>query len=54
MNKSDKLKDILKDAPQNIKQSKVMTKMPSCMDKQYIVSLAPKSPNWPEVYFQHG
>lgn len=37
----DKLKDILKDAPQNIKQSRVMTKMPSCMDKQYIVSLDP-------------
>jgi hypothetical protein len=37
----DKLKDILKDSPQNIKQSNVMTKMPSCMDKQYIVSLDP-------------
>jgi hypothetical protein len=37
----DKLKDILKDAPANIEQSKVMTKMPSCMDKQYIVSLDP-------------
>ena len=37
----DKLKDILKDAPANITQSKVMTKMPSCMDKQYIVSLDP-------------
>lgn len=37
----DKLKDILKDAPQNIKQSNVMSKMPSCMDKQYIVSLDP-------------
>ena len=35
----DKLKDILKDAPENIEQSNVMTKMPSCMDKQYIVSL---------------
>ncbi len=37
----DKLKDILKDAPANIEQSKVMTKMPSCMDKQYIISLDP-------------
>jgi hypothetical protein len=37
----DKLKDILKDAPENIEQSNVMTKMPSCMDKQYIVSLDP-------------
>ncbi len=37
----DKLKDILKDAPENIEQSSVMTKMPSCMDKQYIVSLDP-------------
>jgi hypothetical protein len=37
----DKLKDILKDAPENIEQSRVMTKMPSCMDKQYIVSLDP-------------
>ena len=37
----DKLKDILKDAPENIPQSIVMTKMPSCMDKQYIVSLDP-------------
>jgi hypothetical protein len=37
----DKLKDILKDSPQNIKQSNVMTKMPSCMDKQYIVSVDP-------------
>ena len=37
----DKLKDILKDSPQNIKQSNVMSKMPSCMDKQYIVSLDP-------------
>ena len=37
----DKLKDILKDEPQNIKQSNVMSKMPSCMDKQYIVSLDP-------------
>ena len=37
----DKLKDILKDAPANITQSNVMTKMPSCMDKQYIVSLDP-------------
>ena len=37
----DKLKDILKDPPQNIKQSNVMSKMPSCMDKQYIVSLDP-------------
>ncbi len=37
----DKLKDILKDSPQNIKQSNAMTKMPSCMDKQYIVSLDP-------------
>jgi hypothetical protein len=37
----DKLKDILRDAPANIEQSKVMTKMPSCMDKQYIISLDP-------------
>ena len=37
----DKLKDILEDAPENIEQSNVMTKMPSCMDKQYIVSLDP-------------
>ena len=37
----DKLGDILKDAPENIEQSRVMTKMPSCMDKQYIVSLDP-------------
>jgi hypothetical protein len=37
----DKLKDILKDAPENITQSRVMSKMPSCMDKQYIVSLDP-------------
>jgi hypothetical protein len=37
----DKLKDILKDAPENIEQSNVMTKMPSCMDKQYIVSVDP-------------
>ena len=37
----DKLKDILRDAPVNIEQSKVMTKMPSCMDKQYIISLDP-------------
>ena len=37
----DKLKDILEDAPENITQRKVMTKMPSCMDKQYIVSLDP-------------
>jgi len=37
----DKLKDILEDAPENITQSNVMTKMPSCMDKQYIVSLDP-------------
>jgi hypothetical protein len=37
----DKLKDILKDAPENIEQSIEMTKMPSCMDKQYIVSLDP-------------
>jgi len=37
----DKLKDILKDTPENITQSRVMTKMPSCMDKQYIVSLDP-------------
>ena len=37
----DKLKDILKDEPQNIKQSNIMSKMPSCMDKQYIVSLDP-------------
>jgi hypothetical protein len=37
----DKLKDILKDAPQNIEQSAVMSKMPSCMDKQYIVSVDP-------------
>ena len=36
-----KLKDILEDAPENIEQSNVMTKMPSCMDKQYIVSLDP-------------
>jgi hypothetical protein len=37
----DKLKDILEDAPENIEQSNVMTKMPSCMDKQYIISLDP-------------
>ena len=37
----DKLKDILEDAPENIEQSNLMTKMPSCMDKQYIVSLDP-------------
>ena len=37
----DKLKDILEDTPENIEQSNVMTKMPSCMDKQYIVSLDP-------------
>ena len=37
----DKLKDILKDSPENIPQSSVMTKMPSCMDKQYIVSVDP-------------
>lgn len=37
----DKLKDILKDAPEQITESKVMTKMPSCMDEQYIVSLDP-------------
>lgn len=37
----DKLKDILKDAPENIEQSNVMTKMPSCMDNQYIVSVDP-------------
>lgn len=37
----DKLKDILEDAPENIEQSNVMSKMPSCMDKQYIVSLDP-------------
>jgi hypothetical protein len=37
----DKLKDILEDAPENIEQSNVITKMPSCMDKQYIVSLDP-------------
>jgi hypothetical protein len=37
----DKLKDILKDTPENITQHRVMTKMPSCMDKQYIVSLDP-------------
>jgi hypothetical protein len=37
----DKLKDILKDTPENIEQSKVMTTMPSCMDKQYIVDLDP-------------
>jgi hypothetical protein len=37
----DKLGDILKDAPENIEQSKIMTKMPSCMDKQYIVSSDP-------------
>ncbi len=37
----DKLKDILKEAPKNITQSKVMSKMPSCMDRQYIVSLDP-------------
>jgi hypothetical protein len=37
----DKLKDILKEAPEQITESKVMTKMPSCMDKQYIVSLDP-------------
>ena len=37
----DKLKDILEDAPENIEQSNVMTKMPSCMDKQYIVSADP-------------
>jgi hypothetical protein len=37
----DKLKDILKEAPEQIAESKVMTKMPSCMDKQYIVSLDP-------------
>ena len=37
----DKLKDILEDAPENIEQSNVMTKMPSSMDKQYIVSVDP-------------
>ena len=37
----DKLGDILKDAPENIEQSNVMTKMPSCMDKQYIVDVDP-------------
>jgi hypothetical protein len=37
----DKLKDILKDTPEKITQHRVMTKMPSCMDKQYIVSLDP-------------
>jgi hypothetical protein len=37
----DKLKDILKDAPEKITQSRVMSKMPSCMDKQYIISLDP-------------
>jgi len=33
----DKLGDILKDAPENIVQSDVTTKMPSCMDNQYIL-----------------
>jgi hypothetical protein len=37
----DKLKTALKQAPNNIPQSRVMTKMPSCMDKQYIISLCP-------------
>lgn len=37
----DKLKDILKDSPLNIEQSSTMTKMPSCMDKQYIVDTDP-------------
>ena len=37
----DKLKDILKDAPENLTQSNVMTTMPSCMDKQYIIDADP-------------
>ena len=37
----DKLEKALKPTPNNIPQSKMMTKMPSCMDKQYIVSLDP-------------
>ena len=37
----DKLKDILEDAPENIEQSNVITKMPSCMDKQYIIDADP-------------
>jgi hypothetical protein len=37
----DKLESVLKQTPNNIPQSKMMTKMPSCMDKQYIISLDP-------------
>ena len=36
-----KLGTALKQAPKNIAQSKMMTAMPSCMDKQYIISLDP-------------
>lgn len=48
----DKLKDILKSAPKNIKQSRMMTSMPSCMDNQYIVSLDPIT-NY-RNYYNHG
>ena len=48
----DKLKDILEDAPKNIPQSKMMTKMPSCMSLEYVISLDPVT-NY-RNYYNHG